>query len=287
MNSIAHIINPFKAELHSDLYTAQPITFESIRKAKEKAEGIINVDILTAQFKEDEEIIPDYFKKTSYLSRSVIDIAGFEKKIRLPLLKDILEKLFNESNAEYLIYTNVDIGLYEDFYIKVNEFINQGHDAFIINRRRLKNIYTKVSDLQEIYTDKGKPHPGFDCFVFHRSIYPSLKLENICIGVPFVEISFSQNLFAYSHNFKLFDNEYLTFHIGEEIFRKRAPKAYFDYNRGQFKKIIPQIWKEFNIKKVPYYQYILPLRLIQWGLHPCFPIKLMIKGELKRLRIIQ
>lgn len=287
MNSIAHIINPFKAEPHSDLYTAQPITFESIRKAKEKAEGIINIELLTAQFEEDAELIPNYFRKTSHLSRSVIDIESFEKKIRLPLLKDILEKLFNESNAEYLIYSNVDIGLYENFYLKINEFINQGYDAFIINRRRLKSTYTKVSDLSLIYNDKGKSHPGFDCFVFHRSIYSKLKLEKICIGVPFIEISFSQNLFAFSKNFKLFDKEYLTFHIGEEIFRKRAPKEYYEHNRQQFKEITAQLWKEFDIKKMPYSQYTLPFRIIKWGLHPCFPIKLMIKGELKRLHLIQ
>lgn len=287
MNSLAHIINPFKAEPHSDLYSAQPITFESIRKAKDKAEGIINVELLTAQFAEDAELIPKYFRKTSHLSRSVIDVEGFEKKIKLPLLSDILEKLFKESNADYLIYSNVDIGLYEDFYIKVNEFINQGYDAFIINRRRLKNTYSKASDLPVIYLDKGKTHPGFDCFVFHRSIYPKLKLENICIGVPFVEISFSQNLFAFSKNFRLFDTEYLTFHIGEEIFKKRTPKEYFNFNRQQFRKIIPQLWAEFDIKKIPYAYLPLPIRLIKWGLHPCLPIKLMIKGELKRLKIIR
>lgn len=285
MNSIAHIINPFIAARNSDLSLAQPITFESMRRAKIKAKDIVDVKLYSAQFSEDIEVVPSGFIRTRNLERSVLDIQGFAKKIKLPFIKDILERLYFESDAEYLIYTNVDIGLYEDFYIQVDRFINSGLDAFIINRRRIKNVYTQVSQLTEIYQDKGKSHPGFDCFVFHRSIFPKLILEDICIGVPFIEISFSQNLFALSTNFKLFDNEYLTFHIGEEIFKKRAPKEYYKYNQKQFWKIAKQLMPVMDLKKVPYSNYIMPLRLVKWGLHPCFPIRLMLKLEFKTVKI--
>ena len=33
----------------------------------------------------------------------------FQKEIKLPLIHDILERLYNASDADYLIYTNVDI----------------------------------------------------------------------------------------------------------------------------------------------------------------------------------
>lgn len=284
MNTIAHIVNPFRADKSSDLYTAQPITLQSMINAREKAKGIVSVDLMVAQFKEDTGMVPAEFKHTRHLDRSVLDRHSFEKKIKLPLIMDILERMYESSTAEYLIYTNIDIGLYPDFYVSVNDFINQGYDAFIINRRRLKSHFTEVSDLPVIYQQQGKSHPGFDCFVFHRRIFPKLKLEGICIGVPFIEISFSQNLMALSSKFRLFDRETLTFHIGEEIYRKRAPKDYFKYNQKQFWKIVPQLWPDLALRKFPYYQLVWPLRIIKWGLHPCIPIRLVLKLEWRNIK---
>lgn len=281
MNTIAHIINPFIANKTSDLYVAQPITFASMLAAKEKASGSVNVELLSAQYEEDVVYVPLEFKKTKNLKQSVLDMHQFNTTFKLPLLIDILERLYTESEAEYLIYTNVDIGLYPDFYIKVNEFINAGYDAFIINRRRLPSKYSSTSELTEIYQDRGKSHPGFDCFVFHRSIFPQLKLDGICIGVPFIEISFSQNLFALSKNFKLFNKEILTFHIGEELFKKRMPTEYFKYNQQQFWKLIQKL--NPDLKRFPYSHYWWPLRIVKWGLHPCIPIRLVMKLEWKRI----
>jgi hypothetical protein len=281
MRSLAHIINPFIADPTSDLHTAQPITFESMRRAKALAKEI-NVTLFTAQFKEDRSAVPTGFVPTKDLERSVPDMAHFEKPLRLPLLADILERLYTVSDAEYLVYSNVDIGLYPDFYLKVNEFIARGHDAFIINRRRLPGTYTQVSELEKIYTEKGKKHPGFDCFVFHRSLYPKLNLGKICIGVPFVEISFSQNLFALAKNFKLFDDEILTFHLGMEIYKKRAPKEYFRYNQKQFWQLITQL--EPDLKKFPYTDYFWMARILRWGLHPCIPIRLVLKLEIQNIK---
>jgi hypothetical protein len=111
-----------------------------------------------------------------------------------------------------------------------------------------------------------------------------LKLEGICIGVPFIEISFSQNLFALAHNFKLFDKEILTFHIGMEIFRKRVPKEYFSYNQKQFWKLVPQLKEKMDLKKFPYSDYFWPARMIKWLLHPCIPIRLVLILEWQRFK---
>lgn len=284
MLHLAHIVNPFNAHPESDLYTAQKLTFASMLNAKANTNAFIKIDLFSAQFEEDKNVVPKEFIQTKNLERSVLDLAKFEHPIRLPLIHDILERLYNETDAEYLIYSNVDIGLYPDFYNKVAIFIYEGHDSFIINRRRLKNIYSTVDQLPMLYQDIGKKHPGFDCFVFQRKLFPLLKLKGICIGVPFIEISFSQNLFAYSHRFKLYENNVLTFHVGEEIFRKRAPKEYFNYNRKQFHLIEKWMEKDLKIEKFPYYKLPFLRRLFKWGLHPCFPIRLVIKLEWKRIK---
>jgi hypothetical protein len=290
LRRIAHIINPFEAQESSDLYYAQPITFLSMLKAREAAKSKVVVELFSAQFNEDRALVPEGFKLTLDLEKSVLDLHKFTKPVKLPLLADILERLYETSHAEYLIYTNVDIGLYPNFYIKVNEFIEQGYDAFIINRRRIEDKYHFVSDLEKIYEESGKTHPGFDCFVFHRSLYPKLKLQGICIGVPFIEISFSQNLFALATNFKLFDDEKLTFHIGMEIYKKRMSSEYFWYNRKQFHAIEKKLWPLMNLKKFPYADKPWIVRCFKWILHPCIPsrlvIKLEIKGVLKKFKLI-
>lgn len=285
MRKIAHIVNPFNAPQSSDLHFAQPITLESMRVAKKKVEGKIEIELLYTTFAEDSNIEPIGFNPTALLHQSVLDCGDFQKEIKLPLIHDILERLYNASNAEYLIYTNVDIGLYENFYEKVNEYIDAGHDAFIINRRRISEKYKRVDQLAEIYKEKGKKHPGFDCFVFHRDLFPKLELKGICIGVPFIEITFAQNLFALSKNFKLFDKEQLTFHIGMEIFKKRTPKEYFRYNQKQFWSVVNSpLRKHLTTRKFPYNNLFYPIRIIRWGLHPCIPIRLVIRLEWERFQ---
>jgi len=70
---IAHLINPYKCpkENKSYLYYAQPITFQSMRSAQlEAKDKNIEVELCSAFFKEDEEIVPDYFVKLPYLVNS-------------------------------------------------------------------------------------------------------------------------------------------------------------------------------------------------------------------------
>ena len=284
MLRIAHIINPFNADPSSDLYTAQPITFASMVAAKESAENSVEVSLFTAQFLEDRDCVPSTFKLTQDLERSVMDQDNFQKKLKLPLIADILGRLYESSNADYFIYTNVDIGLYPDFYMKIKSFIDSGLDAFIINRRRLPDGFDTIESLKEIYTLKGKKHPGFDCFVFKRDLFPKFSLEGICIGVPFIGITLSQNIFAFSERYKIFTDEILTFHIGEEIYRKRAPKEYFKYNQKEFWKAMNNgPIKNLTPKKMPYGNWPLPLRTIRWGLHPSIPIRLGLKLEKRKL----
>jgi hypothetical protein len=281
-HKIAHIINPFIASPDSDLRYAQPITFESIRRAAENAVNEMDIELLAASYEEDESIIPAFFRKTGFLERSVLDKNNFSKKIKLPLIADILSKAFHESTADYIIYSNVDIGLYPDFYQKLNKWINDGHDALIINRKRIPPLYTSVNDLDKIYKQEGKSHPGFDCFVFHRSLYNKIQLEGICIGVPFIEITFSQNLFHLAKNFRLIGSAEHTFHIGMEIFKNRAPKEYFNYNKKEFRKAISKLDSILKVENLPYYHLWLPIRIVKWGLHPCIPIKLALKLQWRK-----
>lgn len=282
MKTIAHIVNLFQPVATSDLKLAQEVTVKSMLRAKEEAGTEVNVELLSAQFAEDRCVVRDGFRATSDLTRSVVDLGSFSKPMALPILKDILDRLYKESDAEYLIFSNVDIGLQPHFYKAVAEIIDSGHDAFMINRRRIEAKYTSANEIEEMYADKGKKHPGFDCFVFHRDLYPKFSLAEVTTGVPFIEITLSQNLFCFARNPKVFSDEFLTFHIGMEIFNKRAPRDYFNYNRAQFWKAMQPIWSELDSRKWSHGTELLPVRFLKWGLHPCFPIRLALKLEPRR-----
>lgn len=281
----AHIINPVKVNESSDLYVAQPITFESMRKAKQEAAGKIQVDLFTTQYPEDHGIIPDYFNILPDLKRSVLDCGTFTKQKKLPLIQDILNRLFEYSDADYFIFTNVDIGLMPHFYLEVKKQLENGLDALIINRRIIKNKnYQSIDDLDLIYRDKGLSHPGFDCFIFHRKIFPEIRLDQICVGIPFVGVTLAHNLFAFAEQIKLIDQAHLTFHIGIEIMPKRNQEYYW-YNRKQF----DMIYKEYlegnlKIKNIPYSDLNIISRYWKWIKNPSLFILKLITLEWKEFK---
>ena len=104
---ISHIINPVIMNKNSDLFYAQPMTFESMLNAKKCAEKIsnVNIELLAACYEEDESIVPDYIKKTSNLTASLLDLMQPIKPRKLPFIKDILDRAV-ECDSDYIIYTN-------------------------------------------------------------------------------------------------------------------------------------------------------------------------------------
>jgi len=282
MTRIAHIINLFQPPENSDLRLAQEVTVASMIRAKNECKNSSKIQLLSAQTEEDRKIVPPGFIATKSLTRDVSNLATFDGEMRLPILTDILDRAYDDSDAEYIIYSNVDIGVQPQFYDAVIAFIKEGHDAFMINRRRIPEKFNSVEELDKMYSEHGKKHPGFDCFVFKRELYAKFSLAEVCIGVPFVEITLSQNLFCFAEKPKVFQDEHLTFHIGMEIFKGRAPKEYFNYNQVQFWEAMTDIWPKLDTRKWTNGGWWFPFRIIYWGLHPCFPIRLALKLESKR-----
>ena len=282
MPTLAHIVNLFQPLDISDLKLAQEVTVKTMIGAKDSCSSTNKIELFSAQIESDRIVVPAEFKATENLTRDVRDHGTFSNPVPLPILKDILDRLYNESDAEYLIFTNVDIGLQPHFYEQVLEIISSGHDAFIINRRRIPAKFHSVDQLVEMFNEKGLKHPGFDCFVFHRDLYPKFALSDVCIGVPFIGITLAQNLFCFAQNPKVFTDEHLTFHIGLELFKKRAPKEYLAYNRAQFWKSMKAIWPHLDTRKWPKGNWWLPFRMIYWGLHPSLPIRLALMLEKRR-----
>ena len=216
MLTIAHIVNPVVVPKSSDLFIAQPITFETMRMARDFAAPSVKVSLFSAQYPEDHPLIPSYLTMTRDLDRSILDLAKRAGKRKLPLIKDILDRLYEESNADYFVYTNVDIGLKQEFYLAISEYIQDGYDAFSITRRTISSRFQTIEEIPQMYLETGESHAGFDCFVFRRSLYPQFELGNVCLGVPPLGRILICNCIRYANQFELFRDKYLTFHIGND-----------------------------------------------------------------------
>lgn len=246
---LVHIINPVKVGPKSDLFVAQPVTFETMHRAKLYASNHVEVDLLATCYPEDEEIVPSYFSKTSFLDRSVLDMGEFKIKRKLPLISDILYRAIeHDPDADYVIYTNVDIALQPYFYQFVNKQIDLGYDAFVINRRTIPATHN-LDSLEEAYSEVGMKHPGFDCFVFKNELFNEMKLDEICIGTTRIGLALISNLIVLSKNFTIFTDKHLTFHIGEDrIWQDEKFEDYVRHNEKNVIRILQYFKYNFNSK---------------------------------------
>ena len=241
------------------------MTFLTMQRAKDFAAPKLDIELLSAQYPEDRNMIDDGFTTTTDLSRSVLDIANFRVPRKLPILRDILEKAYAESQLDYVIYTNVDIGLQPHFYQAVSNFIDQGFDAFVINRRTVSDRYITLDQFDEIYNDPGKPHRGWDCFVFPRALIPDFYLGTLCIGAPLVGLGLFANLMAIAENFKEFKNEHLTFHLGDD--KAWNSSLLDDYRQYNYQQLMIQLRKlEDVFGSFP--EGSAPARFLSWQAHP-------------------
>ncbi len=258
MISFAHIVNPVAKEPDEELAVAQPITFATMAAAKEFSQGQAQVHHYAVQIEnEDRVALPQSFEQLPDLTRTITDIKPFQEKRALPLIKDILDRLYSHSSADYLIYTNVDIALLPFFYLTIVKIIQQGYDAFVINRRTIPGYYRHVRDLPLMYAEIGEHHKGWDCFVFDRSLYSRFELANACIGAGWIGRILITNMACLAGKFRVFKDLHLTFHIGnEKAWQQSRFTDYIEHNKSECKKIL----LEFDGKYGPLDRAQLPGR---------------------------
>ena len=277
MRSFAHILNPFHAPAGSAHARAQAITFASMLRAQEEAKGKVAVQFFTAQFAEDRDIAPGNFVATADLTQSILDFGTFRSKRKLPLMKDILGRLYASSQADYFIYTNADIGLMPNFYLLCDQFASKGYDAFSINRRRIPNRFDSPAQLEEMYAEAGQTHTGYDTIVFKRSLFEKFILGNVVIGIPFGDTVLVHNLYAFSQNYRLFTEKHLTFHIGMDLVPQWGESDQYAFNRKELKTVLKQLYPHFRIENFPGAGLPFLKRHFKWLMNPTFHYPTMFR----------
>jgi hypothetical protein len=232
--------------------------------------------------------LPAPFRQLSALQRTVSEVKPGLQGRKLPLIRDILEKAEEVEEAEYLIYSNADIGVMPFFYDFVAAELRKGHDAVVINRRRLRSHYTAIDQLPQMYADTGRSHPGFDCFVFRKDLLEKFILQDICVGVPFIGVSLLYNCMAFAENPVFHLDKHLTFHLGMRVLGFEG-NAYYRHNRKTFfSAIYPRLKPMVSIQKTPYAALSLPKRALKWILNPSLftlgYLELEGKSSMQRLK---
>ena len=254
MTHFAHVVNPFQVDENSSMAQVQAITYESMRVAQNIAAnwcgpgGSHQVDFVSVQYPEDHSAVPPAFEMTPDLDRDVTTVATFQRSRRLPLLRDILDRLYDAApEADYLIYTNVDINLQPNFYVAAAALAAQGYDAFAINRRNISDVYTRVEELPLMYAEVGQQTPGYDCLIYRRELHPRFDVGDVCIGAAFVGRMLLLNMAYHAKKFRVVESANLTFHIGDDPEWVKPEYAdYTDHNIREFRQMYARLNAQFG-----------------------------------------
>lgn len=232
---IAHVINPVNVDIDnlSYLYQTQPITFKSMFESKiysENASKDLVIELYSINYAEDDSIIPDYFIKLPHINKSTKDIYPGISIKKLPFIQDIFNSIKKYIQADYYIYSNSDIIVHKKFYEFIyDNIMKYNYDSMVINRRDnipkfINNIQLNNNHLNIIYEFEGEKHIGRDCFIIEKNILEQIDMKHVFIAHPPWGLILLKYLDKISNKFKLFRNEYLTFHLGNDNNHKNNNK---------------------------------------------------------------
>ena len=241
---LAHIINVTEideSKKSSYLHIAQPVTLQSMLIARTNAKAQLDIDLVAIKHQAEEVQVPDTFILApnigKYAWEYIPALCNQVPQRPLPRLVDIINGLYAVSDAEYFIYTNLDIGLFENFYMVVKAIIDEGYDAFCINRIDLpklhKGVPLDVNNMKIFPQVAGRKHIGIDCFIFRRDIVPQLALGNVYIGYPPVGMVLKTQIEKNSKNFAWFKDIAVTYHLGSDTPWKNEKSFYYRENFKQ------------------------------------------------------
>lgn len=245
---LTHVVNPFTPTPGTEHDRAQRVTLASMRAARDRAAGAsIGVELLGAAFASDRACVVEPLAPTAALTRSALDLPGLEGARALPFIADVLERAAEEGAGRYLIYTNIDIGLQPRFYeavearLRRDERRSEWARPLVINRRTISDRSAGPQDLAAMCAERGKRHPGFDCFVFPRHWVGEMRLGRALVGAPWLGALIVANLDALSGGGVVIERcARLTFHLGDDRAWGGAT-ALADHNLGEARRAIEQL----------------------------------------------
>lgn len=193
--TFVHVYSPF-ASREAQLVSA------SMRRAAEKAaEKGVRVDFVAAAAPADLRTAAAAGGVVAGARRAVLQRSfgvWFPAAARagLPPIADVLRAAATQQSGRFVVLTNADIVLREDFYTRLLSLLEQRPPNALcvtVNRRTVSSSHvgalqqqTLDSVLRAVTSDPGRPHPGHDCFVFPWEWLSaaSRAMEGFVAGAP-------------------------------------------------------------------------------------------------------
>jgi hypothetical protein len=278
----AHIINTVSIADNSSLAPIQALTVRTLHAARAYAAARIEVELLSAQYENAVEDLPEGFRATTNLKECAADRKELNTNLKLPLLGEIISKLNEAQNATHFIYTNLDICVMPFFYDTVASYVEQGYDAIVINRRRVSAGFLEEKDLNVMFAEAGKTHTGYDCFIFSRDLLSKFIFKEIFIGTPPAGNDLFYNMFIFAENPVLFAEKHLTFHVGMDLHKPWGDPGLNAFNNQQFTLLLKELRPWINISKFPGSHERFFKRHFKWLMNPTFHYPTMMMADFKQ-----
>jgi hypothetical protein len=247
---LTHAVNVFSAHPESQHVLAQAVTLETIQRAKDAAKNAgIDVEVVAVCYEEDRHLVQEPWTIGVLPNRSILDFGTFAKPRRYPLLGDILIAAQAAGRGRFLTYSNIDIAVQPQFYVRLAEIVQRGGatNGVVINRRTI-GAYGSISALEAMYADPGKQHPGYDCWTFPREWVSRMVLGSVCVGHFWFDLLLLANVSLLGGNRLLvLKDQQWTFHIGDDVVWNQQ-SDYSEHNRLESLKAVQELARREGVK---------------------------------------
>ncbi|MEM1331370.1 MAG: hypothetical protein AAGG07_12505 [Planctomycetota bacterium] len=217
---LAHVLNPVAGDEARWLMKTQRVTFEAIRRAMLFTEAVrpeLAPELLCAVFDEDRPAVPSFTSREIPLERSLLDLTDAKPRRKLPLIRDVFEGAAEHTDAEYLIYTNLDIGPQPFFYELIDRLLRDHPGGFGLTRRLIDKSPIEPDEIALMYCQVGARSYGVDTFVFPREAVASFELGDLVLGLPLIENAILCNIDqACGYGSTLYKYTHAVFHHGDD-----------------------------------------------------------------------
>jgi hypothetical protein len=280
--SFSHLLNTVSQEENASLFRIQEVTLRSMRESVKASAPGISVQHVAVCFPEAQLAVPHFFHSSAQLLRSVSDMQQFAVPRRLPLISDILKAGAAVATGDYLVFSNTDIALTSGFYNAAAYYLSKGHDALVINRRRIPARFLDAPYEVQV-AHAGYEHIGYDCFVFRRSLLEKFYESEVCIGIPPAGNDLFYNIFTFAENPLLLTRQHMTFHVGMDLYKSWGSREYLAYNYAKWKKMLHALRPSMQIAKFPGAGLPFLVRHYKWLMNPTFDYPTMCRVDLTQL----
>lgn len=262
----AHVVHTYACPSGSKDEATQRFTFGALERAKCVARDSADVELISVHLAGDGDFPPPIFRKARELDRTVADVHGFAIARKLPLVFDILESGMEAAgDADFMIFTNVDICPMPHFYEFISRLLDLDFDALLINRRVAGTFPLEDRWRTLLESDYGGPHPGFDCFVFPMEFGRHMVRSDACVGSEYVMRGLLYNLVASSKSMLILTDVHATYHIGADSDAQRAElQDYTRFNQENARAVLNQLARDPDAYRrlrdfcVNHYEFAVP-----------------------------